>query len=350
MSLHLCRSLAVALVLLVGSLTSMKAQYQRTVLIEEFTSVTCKPCTTATAVINQILTTPNAPRIAVIRNQVKNPSPVNPYSTAESEDRADYYDINMALPFAGVDGNTVTRPNDQSQFVPRVEDRLLEESPLQMTVTQSISEGQASGNVAIQAGQDGLPPGDYKLYIVAVERMVHDPTITSIAGNNGETTLYDVMRKMVNGQSGASFTIDADGSVTVPFNYSVASEWQSNQMYTVAFVQREGDNEVMQAGFSVRPQSGVAVEASARGNLGLAVAPQPARDRATASFALDAPARANLTLLDATGTMVRTLNTDVLSTGRHALDLNLVGLPAGIYTCTIEAADRRGVQQVVIVR
>lgn len=349
---HPLRSGLVAGALLFIAGSYAHAQYPRTVLIEEFTSITCGPCVAATAIINDLLASQNGERFAVIRNQEKTPKPVNPYANADSKARADYYvPDGIGLPHAALDGDQTTRPNVQ-EFKIRAEDRLLVESPLQMTVAQTTTGNQVSGTVQISTGEDGLPTGgneQYKLYIVAVERIVDDPSILQIEGNNGETRLYDVMRSMTNGQNGVDFTINPNGTATIPFSYNVDPSWHADQMYTVAFVQEDFSQAIVQSGFSPRPQSGVKGGVAAQG-FSLAVAPQPARDRATVSFSLDVPARATLTLRDVSGTAVRTLESEVLQAGRRSIELDLAGLPAGVYTCTVAAGERRGVQQVVVVR
>ena len=54
------------------------AQFPRTTLIEEFTSATCKPCTTATPIINSVIKA-KSPRVVSIRYHLNFPAPGDPW-------------------------------------------------------------------------------------------------------------------------------------------------------------------------------------------------------------------------------------------------------------------------------
>lgn len=325
------------------------AQFPRTVLIEEFTSVTCKPCTTATAVLNQLIRD-KGDNVVTVRNEVNfAPSP-NPYSSVESESRkTDFYQTET-LPHGRVDGQIVAVTN-QSEVYARVEDRLMEESPIRIELTQTREGAVMNVQVKVTAGPNGLQ-GNYVLHVVALEHEIYDPSILDIPGNNHETTIFDVMRKMVNGLAGEPITLDFDETKTIPAPYMIENGWNGEQIYTVAFVQNTDTKEVVQATFSPRPGSLGSVDRDplpAGFSIGSAL-PTPSSVNAVLPISIGRGGDVVIALYRMDGALVRRQDLGTLEAGDHTPTLDLNGLANGVYSCIVTAGDVRMTKKIVIDR
>lgn len=329
--------------------SSAYAQFPRTVLIEEFTSVTCKPCTTATAVLNQLIRD-KGDNVVTVRNEVNfAPSP-NPYSSVESESRkADFYQTET-LPHGRVDGQIVAVTN-QSELYARVEDRLMVEAPIKIELTQTREGSLMNVQVKLTAGSNGLQ-GNYVLHVVALEHEIYDPSILNIPGNNHETTIFDVMRKMVNGLSGEPITLDVDETKTIPAPYTIESAWNGDQLYTVAFVQNVDTKEVIQATFSPRPGSLGSVDRDplpAGFAIGSAL-PTPSSTKAILPISIGRAGDVTIAIYDLDGARVGRQDLGTLEAGDYTPALDLSGLANGVYSCVVTTGDIRMTRKIVIAR
>jgi len=332
--------LAVALL----ATTSAIAQFQRIAVMEEFTSITCNPCTTATAYLNQLVAQ-YPDRFVTIRTQLNQPAP-HTYWTAEGQARADHYAVG-GIPAAALDGVNVAPQS--SEIIARVEDRFDVESPVQIAVTQTRNGNVMNVQVVLTAGPFGLP-SNQAIHVVAVQREFHDEAILQVPHNNGESTLHDMMRKLVNGVDGESVMLDPSETKTLNFSYDLDPGWDPNQMYTVVFVQDEFSNAVSQAGFSARPTSSVGPTPWSVGYMMRSPIPTPASTRTILPFTLGSASDVLLSIYAMDGSLVSRLDLGQRSAGDYAQEIDLAGVAPGVYSCVLDAGDVRMTKSVVVSR
>ncbi|HVZ38556.1 MAG TPA: Omp28-related outer membrane protein [Candidatus Kapabacteria bacterium] len=329
---------ALALLLLFAAHTHGFAQYPRVVLFEEFTNLTCKPCTTATPILNA-LEIAHANHIAMIRFHPNLPLSGDPFYNAnkpQNDARQTYYGVS-ALPHGRADGISSVVVTQEGEVQDKVNERLAMESPVKVDVTQSREGNKVNVSVDVTAGpNDGLS-GDYRLRVVAVEAHIHDASYVGNPRYNGESDFYDVMRTMVPDPDGTTVTLNAGEKKSFQMSYDLQSGWQPDQIYTIAFVQNEDSKEVVQAGSTPRPVAGITSIPVMRGYSLAQSAPNPAGDAAAISYVIAGPEHVAVTLYDAAGLLVRQSDLGLVEPGEHSTTLDLRGLPSGMYTYTLRA-------------
>lgn len=344
------RPLIFAAAIAVTAGSDAHAQFERIVLLEELTAVTCKPCANAGEIINTILAE-NPTRVTSIRyHTLFLPSPEDPFWVAnkpESDARRSFYEV-IGIPVVRVDGSLSPPATDENEVRARVSEELAIESPISLTVThQPVEGGQMRVTVMATAGPEGLSTG-YHLRVAALERFVHDPTFATDP-YNGEIDIYDIFRDMLPNAGGEEITLDAGETKTFTYIYAVDAGWQADQMYAVAFVQDAFDKTVLQAGFSPRPTS--SVESPDIAGYGAnAASPNPATDHARIDYTLGRPGRLDARLYDATGALVRAIEGGMHDAGRGTVTLDLEGLPAGVYNCVMSSGAWSWSDRVVVTR
>lgn len=339
------RSILCTLAAILLSLSSARAQFPRIVLVEEFTSVTCKPCTTASAVLNQLVRDKGS-QVVTIRNQVNFPPAPNPYSTGETEGRKGYYSVET-LPHGRYDGQSMVVTN-QGEVYSRVEDRLTVESPIRLEVTHMLAGNTVNVQVRMTAGAAGLQ-GTYVLHVVAVEHEIHDPSILQIIGNNQEVTIHDVMRKMVNGPDGEAVSLNPDETRTVDVPYMLGNGWNPDQIYTIVFVQNTATNEVVQTAFSPRPGPVGSVDPSPLppGFSIMSAIPTPSLSNAILPFNIGRSVDVSISIHAVDGTLLRRQELGSLEAGAYSAPIDLAGLAPGSYLCVVQAGDIRMTKRLV---
>lgn len=119
---------------------------------------------------------------------------------------------------------------------------------------------------------------------------------------------------------------------------------RSNENGVVKYRLRQVDFDGRHSYSSVRV---LRIPSSADGMTLDAVHPHPVMGGAQASigFTLPADAPARLALYDAAGRHVRTMRDGLTAAGSHAVQLDLAGLPSGVYYCTLESNGTRLVRR-----
>lgn len=332
--------------------SAASAQFQRIVLLEEYTSVTCGPCARAGQNLNAIMAAYPGRTVSVRYHTNFIPNPKDRFYEAnktENDARKTYYGW-VGMPVIRVDGTTEPPATNKTEVESRVTAQMDVESPIRIDVTHQLIEGnQASVTVTVTAGADGVGSGN-RLRVVALEALVHDPLFAN-SPYNGEVEVPDIMRKFLGTTDGEAIEMSANEIRSFTYTYAIDPSWQSGQMYAVAFVQDDFDKAVMQAGFSPRPVSS-ADEPELAGYSAHAAAPNPTTGVARVDYSLGRPGPLDVSIIDAAGTLVSTLEPIETSatSGAVSVDLGALGLPAGVYTIALSSGDWRWSDRIVVVR
>lgn len=339
-------------VLLIGALasTSAYAQFERIVLLEELTSVTCGPCAEAGEIINQIASE-HPSRLATIRYHTYFRPPADRFYEAnktESDARRTFYEV-VGIPVVRVDGSLAPPATDEQEVRNRVEQQLATESPIRLEVTQMpVENGEIRVDVKATAGPEGLPAG-YRLRVASVERFIHDPTYANKPTYNGEVNLYDVFRDLVPGPGGDEIVLGNNEVKTFSYRFPLVAGARADQMYAIAFVQDEFDKSVVQTGFTPRPTSSTGSR-HVSGYAASAAAPNPTSTSVRIDYVLARAGELDAVLIDAAGERVRRFDVGVREAGSGALLVDVSNVPAGVYNILLSSGAWRWSDRIVVVR
>jgi len=196
---------------------------QRVPLFEVFTSSTCGPCKPGNTNFHNIVDTKPAGDYTSIKYQQDFPGTGDPYTTAESTSRRNYYGVN-SIPRMEIDGGW---DQNASSFT----EALYTDArarPAFMTLKATYNVDTASKTVSIKVDGQSIqayPAGTYKLHVAVLEK-----TTTKNVKSNGETEFFNVMKKMVPNESGTAiaaipngYVIDEEFTYTFNGNYILPS-------------------------------------------------------------------------------------------------------------------------------
>jgi hypothetical protein len=333
---------------------AQEGTYERVVLIEEMTSVTCIPCAAVSPIMNSAVEEGNG-KVVSIRYHLNIPYVGDPYyNSAEIDGRNNYYlqGASNTAPRMYIDGKASQKDYIKSD----ANDRKSVKSPINIEVTQTPYGNEYNVSVKITAGPDGLSGDqDYRLRIIALEGLLiredwKASPPKNIISYNGEVEFHDIMRKLVNSADGEAITLMANESKTFTATYTRGADWQANQMYTVAFVQNDDNGEVIQTGYSPKSTSGIAEQTSVRGFSFSSVVPNPANNTAVLSYTLGSAASVAIEVRSILGQQVMRLEEGAMEAGSHRKGIDLSTLTAGSYIVTLRAGDYVASEQLAVVK
>ncbi len=243
-------SLAILIALSMNTLIG-KADSPRKVLIEEATNASCGPCALQNPTFQKFLNN-HTDKIIPLIYHAWFPGVDPMYNEDENMNgsRIRYYGIEQqGVPNCRINGKTAT-PSSSSYYAGAPSDTtaLLTElnnyqsnSPTTMTVTEQRNGTACTVNVSIQTSQSLVGK---KLRVAVVEYYIG---YDQAPGTNGERDFYWVARKMLPDYNGTTLDLGSGSQQTYTFNYTMKSNWNSGQIYIVAFIQDDQTKEVLQA-------------------------------------------------------------------------------------------------------
>ena len=236
--------LLVLLLLIYGNM--LQAQSQRYVLVEHFTNTVCGTCASKNPAFFTLLNSAtNVGKYHHISYHTPWPFPncvLYQANTPEQDFMYDAYAVE-GTPTVYLQGAHVpygTPLLSQTQL----NAYLGATSPVQIKVLESVNGN--TKNVTVRIKTTGtMPAGNWKIKAAAVERNL------AYTSPNGETTHKNVFRKMVPslGVNGSTFTPAILGSeVLLTYSYSLQSNWNTAEIYTLVWIQNADTKEVLNSG------------------------------------------------------------------------------------------------------
>jgi len=267
--------------------SAASAQYQRIVLLEEYTSVTCGPCARAGQNLNAIMATYPGRTVSVRYHTNFIPNPKDRFYEAnrvENDARKTYYGW-VGMPVIRVDGTTEPPATNRTEVESRVTAQMEIESPIRIDVTHQAIE------------------------------------------------------------------LSANEVRTFTYTYAFDAAWQTNQMYAVAFVQDDFDKAVMQAGYSPRPVSSVdAAELAGYAARAAAPNPTTGTARIDYTLGRPGRLEVSVVdAAGAVVAELEPIESSTAS-GAVSVDLATLGLPAGVYTVALTSGAWSWSDRIVLVR
>lgn len=230
--------------LLIG-LGVVKAQNQRIVVLECFTSTTCGPCASANPALDALINN-NEDKLIAIKYHVNWPAAGDPMNVANPSDvssKVSYYGI-QAVPYSVGNGTWVGNSGNVSQAL--VNQWAAAESPVDMRMTHYLNEAQDTMFIVVMGrALSDVSSNNLKLNVSVIEKTMEYATAP---GSNGERIFHNVMKKLLPRPSGESIPALATGDYFAfkyawPLNYV----FDVNELTAVAWLQ-DGTSKAMHQG------------------------------------------------------------------------------------------------------
>lgn len=218
---------------------------QKKILFEAHTATTCGPCASQNPALDAFVQQ-HFDSIVAIKYHVWWPALGDPMYNAnipQARIRTLYNSVS-AVPTLTVDGvhQQVSGYTTTSNLLNPFNTRRAMASPIGISVTDTRLAGDTIKATITINVVSALPSGvDYRLRINALERKIQ---YTSPPGSNGETTFYDVFRRMYPSANGLQINY-SPGTYTVEYKYKRDASWIDSMMYTAVFIQDEYTHEVI---------------------------------------------------------------------------------------------------------
>lgn len=258
------------------SIKVVKELVPKLVLIEDFANVSCIPCVQSNKILESLSNIKfGRDKLVVVKFPTNFPSPNDPFYLANKNDcdsRIAYYNIFFA-PSTITDG--IERPisTDSLDVISKVETRLDSLPRFDVLVTANASGGNyvvtvnikliekyfsSNQTVNLKAGESKVL--DFNLYLdttsINYSNLVLHTVVTETdiefatpPGSNGETSFFDVMRKMLPTNEGQDLSsLQQSGEETYQFQIAINPVWIVNNLHVVSFIQDKSTKEIFQTG------------------------------------------------------------------------------------------------------
>ena len=237
---------------LAGLLSLSAFGQNRMVLVEHFTQASCVPCASQNPALKTLLDA-NPTKVVALKYQVSWPGydPMYLQNPTEVDARKQYYGV-TGVPNSVMDGSG---PGSTGTIVTQstIDNRYNTAAPLNITASHQWTSGYDSIQIGVFIANAGSTTvtsgtaGSLKLHVAIVEEEISFP---SAPGSNGETTFYQVMRKMVPNQSGTTLADSWTSGQTQMLSFKVAAPAylaNLNEVSIVAFIQDNQGKAVLNA-------------------------------------------------------------------------------------------------------
>jgi len=236
-----------ATLMLLATSAALHAQSPRMMVIEEATNASCGPCAAQNPYFEAYLALEhNRTDIIPLVYHANWPGQdvMNAASPTMHNTRVQYYGIS-GVPTAVVNGTYQGAPSDTASLYNAAKNARGSISPITISVVQTQTGNEVSAQIDVSTAE---ALSGTKIRILAVEG--HHNYTSPPAGFNGEKDFYYTVRQMFPSAQGYDLTLQAGESKSFTESFTIDPSWNADQMYVVAFVQRESNREILQAGTS----------------------------------------------------------------------------------------------------
>jgi len=228
-----------------------KAQSQRLILAEEFTSSYCFPCAPSNMYFDSLIGV-NSAKIICLKYQVFNQDIMHSQNPTDIDARATHYNF-FAAPTALIDGDKQTLSSNMPDWTQSlIDNRYLVSSPFTLSVSHTLSNDIDSVFITctITASQAYTSNGNLNLQIALAEDTIKFATAP---GSNYEDEFLHVMRKMYPSASGTALPTSWINGQSQTFTIAApipSFVYSKSRIEIVAFVESGGNKRVQQAAYS----------------------------------------------------------------------------------------------------
>ncbi len=309
----------------------------RTSLFEEPTSSTCGPCATYAPAFNALLNSNGVNtatgKVNAIKYQMNYPGAGNDpaYTTECGYRHTTYYGV-PGIPWCALDGN------QYQGHIANVNQTIINNAQARPGLfdMSTITANYIGTTVNVAGTFTSLVPytSGLALHVVVVENHINSSDGGHGVQSNGETDWYQVMRKMLPGQTGTTLgalTVGQVVPVSQSYNFSgspvIFTSLSASSV--VAFIQDNSTKEILQSVWKPITLTGV-TDASSPLNL-FKIYPNPASDNATIMFELKQAENVKVNVTNMLGETVFTADNGNMTAGKHSMNLDASKYAAGMY-------------------
>jgi hypothetical protein len=282
-------------------------------LLEKFTSSTCGPC----AGYNANMFTPyynaNSNNVSLINYQVNWPGAGDPYYTAETGTRRNYYQV-TAAPTLFIDSKAAGS-GSTSALQSEVNGYAAVPGYFLLSATKNL----VGSTMNVTVNTTPYLTGQFRLHVVVVEK-----TTTGNVATNGETSFKNVMMKMMPDANGTILNCTANTMISTGLSINLASTFieEYTDLDVIVFVQDFNSKEIMNSGIATQQLSNESFDVSK-----IKVYPNPSNG----IFTVDTDLPTEVKVLDITGKVVFT-GFDITKQN----SINVSNLQQGVYLLKIK--------------
>ncbi|MBP6809954.1 MAG: Omp28-related outer membrane protein [Saprospiraceae bacterium] len=268
------------LCLFLASLLNAQESAKKYLLIEHFTNSNCGNCPNRNpAFFNLIGQAQYADDVHHVAVHPMFPYPQCVFYQANTTENTAWASLNaiQGTPTIVLNG-AKQNPSNPILTEAKLQTYLGQTSPLYVQVSESGPSTARLVNVKAKALGE-IPAGNYKIFVAVLEKTINQTT------GNGESVHHNVFRKMLSAVTGDSFTAPTVGE-TAEFNfeYSIANNWNANEVYVLAFIKEVDTKQVLNSGTRFDPAlSGIGEAAATQ----IQISPNPSSDFAWVELADD---------------------------------------------------------------
>ena len=262
--LSIMKKLLLLSAMLFACLFTANAQYQRRLLVEEFTNASCPPCAAQNPGFNAILKA-QKDLVTPVKYQTNWPGvdPMNAQNPTEVATRVAYYGV-TGVPHGVIDGSPIVNDCNGYEGAPgcleeaEVTTLAAETTPVKIDLQYAMSSDVDSMVVTVTVTSDVALAGDLRLYVAIVEDAIY---FAGAPGSNGETEFFQPMRKMLPNAEGTAISAFTAGETkTYTFAWTIpAFVYNENQLGASAWLQNYSTKEVYQSARAVPATPGVGI-------------------------------------------------------------------------------------------
>ena len=312
-------------------------QYQKKVLIEDFTNSHCPLCPPAyNALYSFKDNDTNSVHASFIYYHMPFPYSDDPLYQANKSDpaaRNNYYGPYSSTPDAFFDGTIQSHSyTDWSKTL----DGLIKHktSPLKITISGMAESNKINLKSKISRSGD-INQTDLAVHFVVVENIHY-------LGRNGVSRHDNVMRKMLPDPAGKPFSINDNESIEIDTTIDLDASWIPDSLGVVVFVQSKGTKEVYQSETIKYSEMNVMTDIVNNKKIPTKFYlaqnfPKPFNPSTNISYYIPEQSQVSINIYNILGKHITELTNNIKSAGNYSLNWNAGSLPSGFYFLNIEA-------------
>ncbi len=338
-------TLSLVLILFFSYGFQLNAQSQRITLVEQVTSASCGPCASQNPAFNSLLLQNKDNNVVVVKYQRGGGNYVDHmwnFNSYDTDQRIASYYGSFSFPQVWIDGQFIGLPNSVSQTT--LGDAKAIPSSFDIEVTKQLNAANDSlfvtGSVTYIDDFEAPDDNHLRAFFVVIEKEVQYDQANP-PGTNGELDFKWVMRKILPAFSGEIMGHGLSGTEH-DFEYAYGidlSEIDPNELEVIAFVQRYGTKEVMQAATTDVPTQPTAIQETMVDNE-IQVYPTVAQSEVNVGLAESWNDKTQVKIFNTNGQLMKIKNAPAIQNG--IFNFNTSKLAAGTYL--VQVSD--GVSQV----
>jgi hypothetical protein len=315
---------------------------EKVVLIEIFTNTGCVSCVSANTYFqNWLANYRKKDRVAVVKYHVWWPQDTDPFYQATSHlvrTRHHYYGDFYGVPQAVIDG-FLDGWYFYNMWPDLIESRMDVTPPFTLSLSGNTSDESSDIEVTVASTGDEIPSGTLRVFIAIVESDIE------YTGTNGAPVHYYVLRNMLTGANGKTFTIGLNAEKSFEMSFNWDSNWEFDKSKIVMFVQVAESKEVLQARMIPinevgNPTSVIAGTGDIPSSLQLYQNyPNPFNPSTVIRYAISEHTHTRLSIYNTMGQEMVTLVKEVREAGYHEITFNASHLPSGVYIYRLQAGE-----------